>query len=407
MTKRPKSGYIKSQIAKFYCVLFQLLVKILHEWFASSAKRVLNCFGSALDNFVQDSMEKLEYYARIAREELVMEITLENNDMLLKLGVVVEASLVGQAITLTVPGMAVNDGKLIEQSPVRNTSNVGRPVELPDELEKTENTIHQHPSWTSETIREETERFKKHLQDEKVAKLRLASRELFVNCDIYARLHKWSSQARSEALWIEGPASMPEPSQNTLTSAFMLANIRRLGIPVIAYFCTYEVRQYTNFSRPEELMKMVYALIYQVSRLLPENLCADEDLGVDLSSSRFDRLTGEAETLHDAINLLADLLSVGPPLLFCIVDELRLLDRESDSPSFRSCLKQLIEILCRAASPPLGQTKIRKILFSTDGVTWMLRDAVKAGFVNVETYSKERNDEPLRLREVDLKKILK
>lgn len=187
------------------------------------------------------------------------------------------------------------------------------------------------------------------------------------------------------------------PSQNTLTSAFILANFKSLEIPVISYFHAYDPSQWQPFSLPEELLKIVYALIYQVSTILPVSLESDPDEPLRLLSARISRLTSQLQSLPEAIALLGDMLSAGP-LFACIVDGLQLLDKEQESRFFRKCLNGFVEVFRKATTPPVRELQIVKVWLSTDGHSWMLQDAVTAGWIEMQRIGSDSQDEPLRLR---------
>ena len=426
--KLSNKEFIKTQVAQFYCTLFKLLVRLLEEWFGPFRKRLAHSFGNAFEEDVQTATERLAYYVKAAKEELGEETSFEVNQKLdVILGALVQAGLVGHAVDASIQTAKHS----VPQGPTQLTAQAhGSPVEpdsksltggqalqvrrdghasqsdldsLPSQLPLSNFQV-ETPDWTTRTIQEATEWLKQYVQGERTAKLIERSRYLSANSVVYNRLMSWASSKTSEALWIEGPRSLDLPTQNTLTSAFMVANLRRLGIPVVSYFCVYHPSQWETFSHPEELLKMVHALIYQVSAILPSYLEADaeEDDQVDLSSERIGRLSPDVQSLPDAIELLEDLLSVGPSLFYCIVDGLQLLDKEQDPPYFRDCLTHFVSTLWKAATRPVGYPKVVKVGFSTDGHSWIFQDAVRDGWLEAQRIEIGRRDEPLRLRLADV-----
>lgn len=407
MTRRPESMYIKDHIAQFYCTLFRLLVMLLKEWYGSFIKRLTHSFGSTFEESVQKTMNRLADNVKAVKEELMEETAHQNTkDIRMILGILIQASMTGGAVDD--PMRSAQQSKT--QLPSVLTTNAHQSFITFDpgssaggQTPQDRRDGHAKQSyWTTATIQEATGWLKQYVQEERTAKLIEHCRYLSVNSVVYNRLLLWASHTTSEALWIEGPPPRYEPSQNTLTSAFMLAALRRLGIPVISYFCVYDTSQWQTFSRPEELLKMVYALIYQVSAILPKNLAADADGQLDLSSARIGRLTPQVQSLSEAIELLRDMLLVGPPMSYCILDGLQLLEKEEDPPPFRSCLMRLVDTIRNEVTRRVSYPKIVKFVLSTDAHSWMLQNAVNTGWLQAQRFDIERQDEPMRLKLADL-----
>jgi hypothetical protein len=91
------------------------------------------------------------------------------------------------------------------------------------------------------------------------------SHSITVNTEISIRVHRWVMNTSSEALWIEGPRGPAQPSQSTLTSAFMLGNLRRVEIPAMIDFCQYDPRFWRTWNAEKELVNVIYALVYQAT----------------------------------------------------------------------------------------------------------------------------------------------
>lgn len=234
----------------------------------------------------------------------------------------------------------------------------------------------------------------KYIQPDRVANLVERSRYLSIDRYLYRDLMQWTTSPSSEALWIEGPATMTEPSQNTLTTAFIVSTFKRLQVPVISYFCYYDQRNYQSFSYGTELLNMVFALIYQVSTILPADLLSSLDSKdiPDLTASRINSIQPDLQSLPDAIELLKDMIAAGPPLFACCIDSLQFLDKEGESEWYKSCFKRLVEVL--GFSKP-SHPRILKMWLSTDGHSWSLQDAVNKGWMQAHKTNHESKDEPL------------
>lgn len=425
--RMPRSEYIKDQVAQFYCALFKLLVKVLEEWYGPFRKRLKHSFGSSFEDYVQGATDRMAYHVKVAKEEFQEELHFQNNQHLrLILGALGQAGLLGHAVDSTkpiiprIPGqLAIGtqlslldlDSKLPHAGYQASPEPIdGHLMHVHSESDQDQNPPSPSsfqsgtPDWTTETVQEATEWLKRYLQEGHTARLIEKARYLSVNGLVYSHLMLWASRHTSEALWIEGPRVHHEPSQNTLTSAFMVANLCRLGIPVITYFCAYHPSQWQTFDRADELLKMVYALVYQAASFLPEHLVADEDEDQqpDLSSARLHRLASDVQSLPEAIDLLGELVSIGPPLLYCVVDGVQLLDRQQDSPFVKDCLNRFVEVLKKTVISTVDHSRIVKIGFSTDGHSIVLQDGVKGGWLDRQRYDIEKQDVPLRLRPVDV-----
>lgn len=426
--RTPKSDYIKGKIAKFYCGLFKLLVLILKEWLSGRRRRFVHSFGNTFDQRIQESFETLAELVQKVKEEYRDEFIMGMHHDLQRLGALVQASLVGHAVeahatrfpALTTVRPPKYGNMMLPSSDPKPEEEVLDPIGQGPSLlrqacssaypgqQSPKEVLSETPDWTKKTIQDATNWLEQYLQTTKTADLARSSSYLSVSSGIYNRLLQWASCLTSEALWIEGPPISSAPSQNTLTSAFMLSSLRQLGIPTIAYFCTYDSRNWENFRRPQELLKLTYSLIYQVCTVLPENLehHPEADNRPDFSSARFSRLTPHEQSLPDAIELLGDLLLAGPSMLYCIINGLQLLDKERDPPELQACVRRFIEVLGRAVRPnTTDRPRLVKIQFSTDGYSRALHDAARASWVRRERDQMESDDEPMRLRATDIQRM--
>lgn len=327
-------------------------------------------------------MSKLTRYVEQVDAELSRYIQLKDHNTLIRLGEQFTAFLMNNSKSncdARNQGRARTDSATLQGNDTRF-----------DTLDK-ENSLH----WTVKDIQQAAAKLKYYVQESRTEGLVKESDYLFINNEIASRVHQWVSRNRSDALWIEGPAATFEPTQNTLTAAFMFSRIRSLRIPVISYFCVYEPRDWQTFSRSHELLKMVYSLIYQVCSFLPEGMSADDEGCADISPSRVEVLGHSVEHLPEAIQVLGDLLRKAPSLLFCILDGVQLLDKEEDPLPFRACLRRFVHVMHNVIAASSRGPKIGKLGFFTDGMSWKLRDAVNAGWLESHTFEFESGEEPM------------
>ncbi|CAG8980773.1 hypothetical protein HYALB_00012873 [Hymenoscyphus albidus] len=297
----PNSMYIKYHITLFYYDLFGFLVIVMQQWYSSSWRRIAKSYGDSFLKNVQDTLKKLGGYTRKIKEEDTRRKSENSLRKLEALGAIMEASLMEQArMRKTQERMAMENAFLSalvqQQLPpnvvrdfLKDTTNDGsmgpppRPGVMMGSI--TETFANPGPSWSQESILADVEPLKQYLQTpQDVNRLVELSRSIAVNTEISIRLHKWVTNPDSEALWIEGPYGLSYPTKSTLTSAFMLGNLRRVGIPVIVEFCQYK----RPWDREKELLKVIYGLIYQAATTLEK--LEQELIDIDFTSPRFQTL---------------------------------------------------------------------------------------------------------------------
>ena len=423
----PRSTYIKYYIAMFYFELFGFLVCIMREWYQSSWRRLSKSLGSSfLESTVQGTLSTLSLYTKRVEAEDARRMREMNTRQLYTLGAMMQASLANQAkmekdmrrdyamlsayVTKDLPAKIAKD--MLQDGSTQSNQTTGY-LPLPDLLTGSvegrefpglgrSGLPGDAPGWSRDSIMRDVNPLKPYVQSAAhVERLIDLSHSITVNSEISIRVHQWVMNTSSQALWIEGPSGPAEPSQSTLTSAFMLGNLRRVGIPAMVEFCQYDPRYWRTWNAEKELLNIIYALVYQAAKIIPERL-QPEIVPLDFSSSRFQALSGNVETLPEAIKLLADLIAVGPPLQFVLVDGLQLFDGRQSSSLVQNSMKDLIAVLCKAVADASGEERVLKVLFTTNGLVGELADAAKASLLSRERYDSENEDELLTIKDVDL-----
>lgn len=176
------------------------------------------------------------------------------------------------------------------------------------------------------------------------------AQDININVDIFGRIRQWNASTTSEILWIQGPFQAPIPSRYTLMSAYMVATAQRAGIPAISYFC----------QQSSDITDVTYSIIEQLVQILPEHFHSQ----FDFTSARFDSLDGTTATLGHAVELLQDLLAVGPCPLYIIIDGLQILDTASNRSGLSMLVGALNPVSHKAGTRDL---QIIKVLITTDG----------------------------------------
>jgi hypothetical protein len=398
--RHPESAYIRYHISLFYFDLFGFLICVMREWYQSSWKRLSRSLGNSfLENTIRGTLQKLNKHAkRIERETTYI--------FLHALGACFQQSLVGEArdrdrfeeVKEEIKGLKES----IKTLPGEVAASMGRPLPTPMRIAKSHDkeslasSIKAMTTWSRDSILADIKHLEPYLQATHDAKLVGLSHSLEVSTQISVRVHKWVIGMSSEILWIEGSAGLSYPNQNTLTSAFMLEKLRRMAIPVMVNFIHYDCR--SSWNPENELLKVVYALIHQAALIIPETI-ETQFTDLDFSTPRFKKLKEDVAALPEALELLADILTVGPALQFCIIDGLQLFDGRHMSILVRKSLRSLVSLLCKVVQDANRKQRVFKVLFTTEGFVGEL--AYSAGKTLLSRESYEDEDEILTFHGMD------
>lgn len=179
----------------------------------------------------------------------------------------------------------------------------------------------------------------------------------------------------------------------------MIHDLSRLNIPTLFHFVHRPKN--ASLNRERALLEMVYSLVYQISRALPEHAHFETGVIEKVKSLPAAPQTHSEVTcsLAPAVNLFESLLENLPPLLFCVVDGSQLLVKESNSPEMKAATKQFVACICEAATRQLtGQPSIFKSLWTTDGPCRDLQQARKSRVLAHLGYEDDEEFESMALR---------
>lgn len=376
------------------------MISLLENWYSSHFKRILASLGDTYKRSCDEAVNKMQRYRQDAQDYLLTASAGRVSDVL---GLLAEAGLYSEARrhagmpnTLSPPGLCVTQPNSRACSPAPSENEYDSSLDDSPGLEESWD-----PDWTKESIMSCVLPLQCYYQEERIKNLTARAKNLSVSREVYVKIHRWLTTANAEAIALEGPSGVTEPSQSTLTSAFVLRSVNQAQIPVIGHFCYYDPREWASYDRTEQLLHLVYSLIYQLALIIPEGTDADNHFGVDLSPSRLSCvLGGGVDHLDAAISLLGDLFKLAPPLLFCVVDGLRRVDSTSNPPALRSSVDKLLTMLCTTASKKTESNGALKVLISTNGSSLALREKERAALLKVIRDSGQANqDEPMRVHE--------
>lgn len=180
---------------------------------------------------------------------------------------------------------------------------------------------------------------------------------------VFAPLKDWLSSTESRCLWVDGPANTSRPSDVSMTAAHMISIVSDARCPKIIH----HLQQ--NEPPVDILIRMTYSLLVQLVSLLPETFSSDKDF----HSERFTILDRSVYTLPDALELLEDLLNVGPRVFVCVIDGIQMAEDDKQNDDGTGIfLNFFLDILKRAEGE-----KILKVLLTTDGLSTRLRNRLE------------------------------
>lgn len=173
---------------------------------------------------------------------------------------------------------------------------------------------------------------------------------LEISSSIASALYDWTITNPSLPLAIEDARTIGLPGRLTLVSACYTSVARQHNIPVISHFCASSPSP--RLSKKAGLIALVYSLIRQLIELAPPMLNCDSNS--DLSGERFRRLNGTTASWTDAISILDTLLQYRPPVLFCVIDALDILEdgATTDEQPTEHYVQSLVTMLASHTRPP-------------------------------------------------------
>ncbi|CAG8972117.1 hypothetical protein HYALB_00008122 [Hymenoscyphus albidus] len=386
---------MKKLIVKLYIKYFHFLCEAM-KWYTSSARRLRKAFNQ---KFYTDDVEKKVTVIKGIVSQIVREATLEdqgitrrNNDTTNaihdQLQDVTEKlkrlemlfGRVGESGQI----MLISTGSrmLYEEGTFINVSSGKQTLAIAD----TEHLNKYNPE-ASRRSRAELQFESRDLEKYIVKPAPPSSTGLEtsqVAGEIITRLQSWISAATSQSLWIIGRSGLPSESS---TAASHVATITTdADIPVLSYFL--HPQSFGSFtpgvsveSRAEEhLIALLYSLTRQLICVAPEVIEGPHAIRSSLSL-----LDGTPQSIPTALNLIRDLLALGPPLLLCVIDGLQLLDH----PNTIDPMDKLLVILADGS-----KERVVKILLTTNGFCSAGKNVAFSDRLDCRTLPRERPGRP-------------
>lgn len=373
---------MQEYVRELYVVIFEFLTDIFTKWSASGLSRFARAFDkNAADKLFKSKQDridrltkKLDRAARLDTEARIAAISdqlskiergVSAEDMerlFVKLGNNVQRMLQEQDFYLR-PELQVPPGKRIEFEQTKSALDVKE---------------------TDELVELDILAAIPNLED--LLTLSLKSMNSFagrashlrVEKRVIAKLRDWISEDDLKYLWIEGPAHVPKPSQNTLTAVAMIAALGD-SHPTISCFCD------SMDGDPGKILRlMIDSFIAQTASLLPLRVSCPNDL----STERIRESMEPRAPVSDRLSLLSDLQQLVRRPVFYIIDCLQAVEDRSDR-SHSDDLQEFLQLLCAKSGGTKSPKVVDKVCFTTDGYADALARQVDLADIEKITFDVE------------------
>lgn len=218
---------------------------------------------------------------------------------------------------------------------------------------------------------------------------------LLADADTVFALAEWTKSVKSQVIAV---ACRLTPCHTSLISTCYVSLARQNKIPIISHFCSLPPRG-EGATAGKGLVALAYSLARQLIELLPPVL--DCDSTCDLSPDRFRKFDGTLASWKEVLSVIDTLLYFAPPVLFCVIDGLHLLEDSSTQSHITSLVHTLVThtkrwVSATAKTPNMNPQKLLlKVIFTTAGpprslLSEMATDQlIYVNSLSVETWPRE------------------
>ncbi|RMZ01524.1 hypothetical protein D0864_03433, partial [Hortaea werneckii] len=386
----PDLPSIQKDVQELYVVVFQYLTDVFATWSSSGWKRFSLSFDkSAMTKLfstrqaqIDRLSERIDRAAKLHEQKSIQTILAsvvtkaELDDALLKLGCRLQTYLEGLDVRRRPRRSSCSDSSppLLLTAPEEQQLEDEQPEVHVIQVDKQE-IIHQVPDF---------ERLLSlPLNDAKTHSHRATHLE--TDSQVVLKLHNWLDGAVGPNLWIQGPAHVPSPSQNTLTAIALMVALQDGGCPVLSFFCD-SIRT-AQLSPRQILSELVRCFIAQLVPHLPSVIRSDRDL----SPSRFSAACGEDCLIEDVLALLMDIVNSPESPAFFLIDGMQALEQRADTEHTQD-LSCMIEYLCGTDTEHGVMSPANKVCFTSDGFVDALALQAQRGQLEMVTFELESDD---------------
>ncbi|KAI7222710.1 hypothetical protein KC333_g968 [Hortaea werneckii] len=387
---RPDLPSIQNDVQELYVVIFQYLTDIFAAWSRSGLKRFSLSFDknamtklfSTRQAQIDRLSERIDRAAKLHEQKSIQAILTsivtkaELDDALLKLGCHIQTLL---------------EGLDIRRRPQRSShSDSSQPLLLtaPEEqqLEDDLPQVHVYRVDKQEIIRQIPD-FERLLKSPVNDAQNHSYRATHLETDnrVVLKLHNWLDGTVGSNLWIQGPAHVPSPSQNTLTAMALMVALQSGRCPVLSFFCNSS--RTMQLSSRQILSELVRCFIAQLVPHLPSVIRSDQDL----SPPRFFSACRQDCPVEDSLALLMDIVdSVESPVYF-LIDGVQALEQYADAEHTQS-LSRMVEYLCGTDAEGQKKSSANNVCFTSDGFVDALALQAQRGQLEKVSFELESDD---------------
>ncbi|KAJ5452461.1 hypothetical protein N7445_000644 [Penicillium cf. griseofulvum] len=425
---------LRRYIQELYVVVFEFFTEIFTKWSKSSWKRFLTSFDESAFNelftskknrmlAIQHRMNShinLDFQSRTTRS---LEMMIQQQNMLYqhqeRLNQVLpnqldqlckQRFLVGESLERLLDQqqyfrLVLPQPSLITRIHENTAGEILTPTSISDdpetEVPKSEGSpVSKTPYQFSRTeIQAEIVRFTDQWKSQINHLIQVTNRAplLQIDREVHNRLVTWLRASSSTNLWIHGPHDVPQPSQNSMTAVSLAALARNNNIPCIIYFCSFAERHEPGISKALDLGSFLAYIITQLVQLIPD----DGYTEAYLPPARFAALAQGTLSVPEALQLILDIRSLGPRVVYGFIDNIQVLEDQSDQDYTQDFLRT-IATLCRLGrgAPRLdcatmeeeGAALGTRICFTTDGYVDGLAQASELRLLDKVEFDLETNE---------------
>ncbi|KAI7286659.1 hypothetical protein KC345_g992 [Hortaea werneckii] len=386
----PDLPSIQKDVQELYVVVFQYLTDVFATWSSSGWKRFSLSFDknamvklfSTRQAQIDRLSERIDRAAKLHEQKSIQTILAsvvtkaDFEDGLLKLGCRFQTYL---------------EGLDLRRRPQRSSYSDSSPPLLltapeEQELEHEQPEVHVHRVDKQEII-DQIPEFKRLLtlpiNDAKSHSHRATHLE--TDRRVVLKLHNWLDGAVGPNLWIQGPAHVFSPSQNTLTSIALMVALQNGGRPVLSFFCD-SIRT-AQLSPCQILTELVHCFIAQLVPHLSSVTGSDREL----SPSRFSAACKQDCPVEETLACLMDMVnSVESPVYF-LIDGMQVLEQRSDTEHTQN-LSCMVEYLCGTDTEHGITSPANKVCFTSDGFVDALALRAQQGQLEKVSFELESDD---------------
>lgn len=405
----PRVPEMQNAIKALYVVIFEFLTDLFTDWCSSGRRRFLKSFDqNAFDKLFESKQtqirrltEKLDRAATVDTQRTIQLMEEKVGALPLVTEAVLESWLLklGSRFQKLLEDQRPRDADSHPDATNMLETRVPRQIELhPEDTDSIVDFGVQ--SYNRDdllaTIPSRKTILEPLLQD--IKRLADGRPSLYIDRRVVLELRGWISGSKGDNLWVQGPAHVPRPSQNTLTAVSVIASAMDAQLPIVFYLSTTSMGMHPP---AQSVRRMISLLILQMLALLPDEVTTRRDL----SSATVEAHMTDSADVKQSLNLLRDLMTFAPRPVLCVVDGAQMLEDLSDG-DHTADLTDTLTFLCDGGEDAEIRGSQFKLLITTDGYMDALALQVGSGNMRSIQYEVEADerwaDDTLHFGQLDI-----